>query len=134
MMRKTPRRFYVNLNLVIFFSHPCTYVPIIRTIELQEEHHEAIVPALLGCIDPANGGCPRVLHRALLTLATVVEACPQGGVMPHSEGLLERFVFVLCENYFACFGGLPAWVACVLGLLACLPACLACFVLFVASL
>lgn len=70
----------------------------VRTIELQEEHHEAIVPALLGCIDPANGGCPRVLHRALLTLAMVVEACPQGGVMPHAEELLERFVFFVLRS------------------------------------
>ncbi|CAN0226501.1 unnamed protein product [Pylaiella littoralis] len=66
--------------------------------ELQEEHHEAIVPALLGCIDPANGGCPRVLHRALLTLAMVVEACPQGGVMPHAEALLERCVLLIRQG------------------------------------
>eukprot|EP00903_Cladosiphon_okamuranus_P012399 g11621.t1 len=60
--------------------------------ELQEEHHETLVPALLVCIGGDNDGCPRVLHRALLTLAVVVEACPDGAVMPHAERLLERCV------------------------------------------
>lgn len=32
-----------------------------------------------------------MLHRALLTLAVVVEVCPEGGVMPHAEALLERY-------------------------------------------
>lgn len=75
-----------------FFFFVFLYRHLTLYTELQEEHHESIVPALLACIDPANGGCPRVLHRALLTLAIVVEACPQGGVMPHAEALLERCV------------------------------------------
>lgn len=75
-------------NLVCFY---CWAALLMDSPELQEEHHEVVVPALLACIDPNNGGCPRVLHRALLTLAVVVEACPEGGVMSHAEALLERY-------------------------------------------
>ena len=57
---------------------------------LEEEHFEAIMPALLACLDPANGCCPRVVHRTLLALVHVLEAGPEGGVMPHAETLLER--------------------------------------------
>ncbi|CAM9729618.1 unnamed protein product, partial [Ectocarpus sp. 12 AP-2014] len=69
-----------------------------QSLELQEEHHEVIVSALLACIDPNNGGCPRVLHRALLTLAVVVEACPEDGVMRHAEALLERCVMLIRQG------------------------------------
>ena len=48
------------------------------------------MPALLACLDPANRCCPRVVHRALLALVQVLEAGPEGGVMPHAETLLER--------------------------------------------
>lgn len=54
------------------------------------------MPALLACLDPANGCCPRVVHRALLALVQVLEAGPDGGVMPHAETLLERCEQVTC--------------------------------------
>lgn len=57
---------------------------------LEEDHFDAIMPALLACLDPSNGCCPRVVHRTLLALVQVLEAGPEGGVLPHSETLLER--------------------------------------------
>lgn len=66
--------------------------------ELQEEHHETVLPVLLTCFhfQPGNAGvigsCPRVTHRALLALAQMVEACPEGAVAPHADVMIQRCV------------------------------------------
>lgn len=84
------------VNYVIMSTYSRLFFIFLIT-ELQEEHHETVLPVLLTCFhfQPGNAGvigsCPRVTHRALLALAQMVEACPEGAVAPHADVMIQRY-------------------------------------------